>query len=538
VPPATLTGPRLGPDLYDAFDATVAEARLAERGGRWVEARAHYERLLEGAFAEAKGKSAVLRWIGRTHLEEGRPEEALPIFERALDAAEAVGDVGGEAHALNWIAIAEQSTGNLDRSEELYARARIRAVRAGDDLLVAMIDQNLGTVANIRGALDLALDSYESSLRRYRALGLPHYEAHVLNNMGMLYTDLGDFANAEQAYAQAYDACRSGGDDAYARRIEVNQAELWIAKRELGRARERCEQLLAQLDAQPAAPWRGEVFKHFGVVCRESQELERADAYFARAARVAAETSDLLLAAETAREQAELYWAQSRNADTLQALNRAHAWFTRLRAERDLAAIQRRNSRLEERFLDVVRKWGESIESKDCYTQGHCVRVADLACILAQRMGFDERTLFWFRIGALLHDVGKLIVPEEVLNKPGRLDDYEWRIMRLHPEAGVELLADIEFPWDVRPMVRSHHEKWDGSGYPDGLAGDAIPLAARILTIADVYDALTTTRSYRAGFSHEKTVRIMTEDAANGHFDPSIFPLFLEWAASQQPTSD
>jgi len=535
---ATITGPRLGPDAYEAFDATVAEARSAERCGRWVDAREHYQRLLDGTLADAKGKSAVLRWIGRTHLEEGHPDEALPIFERALGAAETAGDVGGEAHALNWIAIAEQSIGNLDRSEDLYARARIRAVRAGDDLLVAMIDQNLGTVANIRGSLDLALDSYESSLRRYRALGLTHYEAHVLNNMGMLYTDLGDFANAESAYEQAYDACRDGGDDAYARRIQVNQAELWIAKRELERARERCEHLLTEIEQQPAAPWRGEVFKHLGVVCRESQELERADAFFARAASVAAETSDLLLAAETAREQAELYWAQSRNADTLQALNRAHAWFTRLRAERDLAAIQRRNSRLEERFLDVVRKWGESIESKDCYTQGHCVRVADLACILAQRIGFDERTLFWFRIGALLHDVGKLIVPEEVLNKPGRLDDYEWRIMRLHPEAGVELLADIEFPWDVRPMVRSHHEKWDGTGYPDGLAGEAIPLSARILTIADVYDALTTTRSYRAGFTHEKTVRIMTEDAEKGHFDPNIFPLFLEWAATQQPSSE
>ena len=529
---------RLDPGVTNTFDATVAEARTAERSGHWMEARSHYQRLLDGAHTDAKEKCAVLRWIGRTHVEEGRPEEALPIFERALMAAEAVADVGGEAHALNWIAIAEQSMGNLDRSEELYARARVRAVRAGDDLLVAMIDQNLGTVANIRGTLDLALRSYESSLRRYRALGLGHYEAHVLNNMGMLYTDEGDFPNAEQAYEQARAACESVGDAAYARRIEVNQAELWIARHELARARARCDQLLETADGEAAAPWLGEVYKHYGVICRELHELDRADTFFTRAAQVAAETSDLLLAAETAREQAELYWAQSRNADTLQALNRAHAWFTRLRAERDLAAIQRRNNRLEERFLDVVRKWGESIESKDCYTQGHCVRVADLACILAQRMGFDERTLFWFRIGALLHDVGKLIVPEEVLNKPGTLDDWEWRIMRRHPEAGVELLADIEFPWDVRPMVRSHHEKWDGTGYPDGLAGEAIPLSARILAIADVYDALTTTRSYRPGFSHEKTVRIMTEDAATGHFDPLIFQLFLEWATAQQPTSD
>jgi putative nucleotidyltransferase with HDIG domain len=153
--------------------------------------------------------------------------------------------------------------------------------------------------------------------------------------------------------------------------------------------------------------------------------------------------------------------------------------------------------------------------------------VADLSCILAERVGFDKKTLFWFRIGALLHDVGKLIVPMEVLNKPGRLNDDEWLIMRRHPEAGVELLVDIEFPWDVRPMIRNHHEQWNGRGYPDALAGEDIPLSARILCIADVYDALTTTRPYRIGFTHEKAVGIMRE--MDGHFDPALFQVFLEW---------
>jgi putative nucleotidyltransferase with HDIG domain len=279
------------------------------------------------------------------------------------------------------------------------------------------------------------------------------------------------------------------------------------------------------------------VYKHYGVVCREQRQLDRAEEWFSKAAKVGESARDLLLSAETAREQAELYWLQSRNTDTLQALNAAHGWFSQLRAERDLDAVARRNGRLEERFLDVVRKWGESIESKDCYTQGHCVRVADMACLLAERAGFDQKTLFWFRIGALLHDVGKLIVPKEVLNKPAPLDDDEWRIMKRHPQAGVELLADIDFPWDVRPMVRNHHERWDGKGYPDELAGESIPLSARILCIADVYDALTTDRAYRKGFDHDRAVQIMTENNAQGHFDPTLFPLFLEWAAAHTPVT-
>ena len=126
-------------------------------------------------------------------------------------------------------------------------------------------------------------------------------------------------------------------------------------------------------------------------------------------------------------------------------------------------------------FLSIVSMWGQSIESADHYTQGHCERVADRACALASAVGFDGGTLLWFRMGALLHDVGKIVVPPEILNKPGPLTPEERAVMERHPEAGVELIDDLEFPWDVRPMVRHHHEAWDGSGYPAHLAGEEIP---------------------------------------------------------------
>jgi putative nucleotidyltransferase with HDIG domain len=519
-----------------SYDAVIRVARALERTGKWSEARAQYEALLYDPTMTTSKRSSVLRWIGRAHAEEGNPAMALPRLREAVAAAEHAADVGAEAHALNTLAIVEQTLGNLDRAEDLYARASTRAAQAGDDMLLAMLDQNLGTVANIRGNLELALRSYESSRKRFRTLGQSLYEARVLNNVGMVYTDLGQWDDAETAYAAACYACTSANEAELLRRIEVNQAELWIARREISKARERCEHLLrdARSEANTSSPWLGEVYKHYGVVCREQRQFDQAEEWLAKAAGVAGTSHDLLLSAETAREQAELYWTQSRNTDTLQALNSAHKWFSQLRADRDLDSIARRNGRLEERFLDVVRKWGESIESKDCYTQGHCVRVADVACALAQRAGFDAKTLFWFRIGALLHDVGKLIVPMEVLNKPGRLDEDEWRIMKRHPEAGVELLADIDFPWDIRPMVRNHHERWDGCGYPDALAGKSIPLSARILCVADVYDALTTTRSYRKCFNHDRAVEIMTENSATGHFDPEIFDLFIEWAATHK----
>ncbi len=127
-------------------------------------------------------------------------------------------------------------------------------------------------------------------------------------------------------------------------------------------------------------------------------------------------------------------------------------------------------------------------------------------------------------MGALLHDVGKIVVPSSILNKPGPLTTEEWATMKRHPQAGVHLLREIEFPWDIRPMVRHHHEHWDGSGYPDGLVGDDIPLSARILCLADVFDALTSSRSYRAGLTRAHALSVMGEDCGK-IFDPTLFEL-------------
>jgi putative nucleotidyltransferase with HDIG domain len=178
----------------------------------------------------------------------------------------------------------------------------------------------------------------------------------------------------------------------------------------------------------------------------------------------------------------------------------------------------------------MAHHWGDSIESKDQYTQGHCQRVAFFACVLADSMGMDAKSLFWFRLGALLHDIGKIIVPTEVLNKAGDLTEEEWAIMKRHPEAGLELVADIDFPGDVRAIIRNHHERWDGTGYPDGLKGDEIPFAARILCVADVYDALTTARSYRDSLSHARAAEVMR--ASRGQFDPVLLEAFLDWTSS------
>jgi putative nucleotidyltransferase with HDIG domain len=271
--------------------------------------------------------------------------------------------------------------------------------------------------------------------------------------------------------------------------------------------------------------WLGEIHKYRGVILRRMARPELAEAALSRALDEARRREELLLVAEIRKELARLFGEQGRHREMFSCLTDAHGAFAQLRARRDLEDVTREIETLERSFERIVHEWSDSIESADHYTHGHCERVADHACGLAVAAGIDARYLTWFRMGALLHDVGKVSVPAAILNKPGALDDAEWQIMKQHPEQGVRLLAGIEFPWDVRAMVLHHHEHWDGGGYPDGLRGPEIPLAARVLCVADVYDALTTTRSYRAGFAPAVALEIMAGDA--GHiFDPELFEAF------------
>ncbi len=214
-----------------------------------------------------------------------------------------------------------------------------------------------------------------------------------------------------------------------------------------------------------------------------------------------------------------------KNRETLQSLSRSHQSYTKLRAQSHLADLKKRIGRLETRFYDLVAKWAGSIESKDAYTLGHCERVADYACALATDVGFDDITMFWFRIGALLHDVGKIAVPSEILNKPGHLTPEERAIMETHAAAGYDMLRDIDFPWDILPLVRGHHERWDGTGYPDRLAGEDIAVSARVVCVADVFDALTTDRPYRRAFTWDEALSMMRKDVGT-MFDPDLFPRF------------
>lgn len=176
-------------------------------------------------------------------------------------------------------------------------------------------------------------------------------------------------------------------------------------------------------------------------------------------------------------------------------------------------------------YLATIKSLALAIDAKDQYTHQHILRVQRYAVAIAKEMGLTGGDLEAVNTGALLHDIGKLGVPEYVLLKPGRLTDDEFAKIKMHPEIGAAILDPVEFPWPVLPVVKYHHEKWDGSGYPEGLVGENIPLNARIMAVADVYDALTSTRSYRNAWTHEKAASVINKDAGS-HFDPVVVEAF------------
>ena len=182
---------------------------------------------------------------------------------------------------------------------------------------------------------------------------------------------------------------------------------------------------------------------------------------------------------------------------------------------------------LEKSYEITLDSWSRALDLRDKETEGHTQRVAELTLRIAKKMIFSKEELIHIRRGALLHDIGKLGIPDSILLKPGPLTDEEMRFMRQHPKFAYDLIYPIEYLRPALDIPTTHHEKWDGSGYPLGLKGDEIPLSARIFALVDVYDALTSDRPYRPAWPKDKVIQYIRENSGS-HFDPQIVPIFLQ----------
>lgn len=182
---------------------------------------------------------------------------------------------------------------------------------------------------------------------------------------------------------------------------------------------------------------------------------------------------------------------------------------------------------LKELFYKTIKSIASALDSKDPYTHGHSLRVTLYSLILAKEIGLDDKLLEEIETAGLLHDIGKIAIPQNILCKPGRLTDEEFAVMKLHPNNSEKLILSIKKLAGISSWLKAHHERWDGRGYPDGLKGEEIPLSSRIVAIADTYDAMTSTRSYRTALDHKIAIEEI-QKCAGSQFDPNLANKFIE----------
>jgi putative nucleotidyltransferase with HDIG domain len=513
-----------------AGEGELQKGRTFERQGKLDQAASCYERAIE---SDATGKSAVSieahRRLGILCHRRNESARARKLCQQSFDLARSVESNVLAAEALNALAGFEFEMGDMDSARQKFM-AGLELGRSSEELLGRIL-QNLGILANVEGNLETARQHYLDSLQAFVHAGDERGCAIAYHNLGMISTDQAQWEEADRYFLASHARATSLGDVHLQGLCLLNHAEVHLARQRYEKARDSAEAALRIFDQLGARLDKAGAYKVLGAVYRETGHFSVAESRLKAAMDLALETGSVLSEAVASRELALLLQAMGRNQDALRTLNASYRLFNRLNARVDLVDIRGKVSELEGTFMKVVADWGQSIESTDRYTYGHCGRVADYGIQVARALGLGDDEQTTLRLGAYLHDVGKVKVPHEVLNKPGRLTDEEFEIVKQHPVWGLELLAAVEFPWDIKPIIRWHHERHDGTGYPDRLKGNEIPLNAQIICIVDVYDALTTTRSYRAALPREEAHPIM--EKSRHWWREDVYQAFLASVGSE-----
>jgi putative nucleotidyltransferase with HDIG domain len=496
--------------------------------GKYDQAINEYQKILKycGDSQKLVTKSETFNQIGQLLAKQGDHDRALGYLQRAIGAYRRLDDKSGMCRALRNLGVVFVELGEFEEAEINYEEAIGLAEEIGDQILFADLINNLGAIKNMKGSWQEALALLRQSLEIYREKDQKRKSAYTENNLAITLAEKGMNDDAHDYFKRAYETAAAIKDASLTLIVDINLADLHLKRGELQAAKnhsQKAEEYL--LDASLINGHLVEAKKLSGKIFYFEQQYDRALLSFNEAIEISHEIGARYLTADVLMERGTLYRAMGKHIEALSDLESSYHIYTTLKAEGKKEHTEEVIDSIEKLYLQIFDSMAREVDRKDKYTKGHSDRVASLALLLGKELGLNTHTLKTIVAASLLHDIGKIKIDDIILKKPGRLSEEEFKRIQEHPGVGVELLRGKEFPWDIKPLILHHHEKLDGSGYPLGLKGEDIPMGARIICIADVFDALTSDRVYRKAFETEKALEIMKEEAGTT-FDPALLKCF------------
>jgi len=522
--PAVATPSPVLPASFSEVGRTRALLELArqyDRRGHAAEAASAYEAAIAALERVPSEKPALAEALRRLAVVLQRRRD----MERAREACWRSHQVAVEAGTPALIAEALNTLGGLDMVEERFESAAqtLRSARElanTDGSLRGRIEQNLGTVASRRGDTSAALAHYHESLQAFLAASDERGSAIAYHNLGRVNADREEWQEAERNFQQALKNAEYVGDLHLRGLCFLNRAEVLIATGRNDAARISAEQALSIFNELGARSEISDAYRVMAMVNRATGHTTASAQGLQLARELAAQLGSVIGEAEALRELARVYRTVDRLPEALDTLVVASELHSRIGLRFDVSGV------LQGRFPALIRDWGETIAAIHPPTFAGSREVSRDAATVASSLGLPPAAQASIRLGALFYDVGKLRVPLGTLDKSGPLTSREYEFVRTHTVLGEELLGRVRFPWDIHPIIRSHHERLDGSGYPDGLRGDAIPVSAQIVGLLDVYRALLSPRPGRPAMTHEEALREMEQ--CRSRWRPDVYTAFRQ----------
>lgn len=512
------------------------KGRTLSKLGRYGEAVEEYEKLLP--YCQEKKhfprRAEVFLEIGQLLAKQGEFERALGHVHRALSVYRRLNDPLGICKSLRNLGVIYIQLGEFEDAEVAYGEAIEIASFNQQHILYADLNNNLGTIKNMKGDWQGALNCYGISRDVYEREGEVRKTAYTLNNIGITLLEREQYDMALKNFISSLGVAESIKDASLSLILSINLTDLYLKRNDLEEARRYCHNAVAYLESEKLHNGQlVETKKLAGRIALLESNFNQASSLFDEALEICNELGLQYLEAEVLFEKGNLFLETGRHMEALQILDKSFSLFSQLEAVGRIEKTGKLIDSIEKLYLRIFESLASKVDQKDHYTKGHSDRVANLSLIIARELNLPGNEIKAVVGGALLHDIGKLEIPDEVLKKAGRLNPEEYNLIKNHPDLGVQQLSGARFPWDIIPLIRYHHEKYDGSGYPGGLAGDLIPLGARILCVADVFDALTSARPYRDAFSVDRALVVMREEM-NGAFDPLILDTLIKLVGGDQ----